>query len=224
MLRAYRRFRRNLLDRGARVALWRACVQVLAPVYLHRVYRVYRIDLLTWQPREPLRDGLQYRLLTRDDTDVIAGIEDIEEWLQGAVEQRLRNGSTCLIAMDGPRLAGFNLTSFGQISIPLLEKTWTLRPDCAWSEQITVARSHRGRGVASELRYRMFTELRARGIKRFYGDTLSANKSSLGLTRKVGFSEILDIHYRRVLGAMSAAEFARSGDNLQRVEPRSTSR
>ena len=227
MLRAQRQFRRNLRDWGARVALGKVCAKALSPVCLRRVYRVYRIDLQTWPPREPLASGLQYRLVTREDAGLIEAIEDMEEWLEGALEQRLQNGSTCLVAIDGARLAGFNLTSFGQVHVPLLERTWTFRPDHAWSEQITVAHSHRRRGIACELRHRMFAELRARGIKRFYGGTLSANEGSLRLARKVGFSEILDVHYRKILGSRRyvCCRVLSIGRRLtQPLDPQSTSR
>ena len=59
MLRAPRQFRRNLRDWGPRVALWKAYAKVWSPIHLHRVYRVYRIDLQKWQPRSPLADGLE---------------------------------------------------------------------------------------------------------------------------------------------------------------------
>jgi RimJ/RimL family protein N-acetyltransferase len=118
--------------------------------------------------------------------------------LQASVERRLRDGALCLAALDGRTVAGFNLVSFGRTRIDLIEAERSFRKH-AWSEQITVNPDYRGRGIASELRYRIFAELKARGIAKFYGGALALNEPSLKLARKVGFREIAEVRYRRVL-------------------------
>jgi RimJ/RimL family protein N-acetyltransferase len=95
-------------------------------------------------------------------------------------------------------VAGFNLVSFGRARIDLIGAERSFRRD-AWSEQITVNPDYRGRGVASELRFRVFGELKARGIAHFYGGALALNEGSLKLARKVGFREIAEVRYRKVL-------------------------
>ena len=76
-------------------------------------------------------------------------------------------------------------------------------PDEAWSEQITVQKDYRKRGLACEIRYQVFNVLKQRGIKSFYGAALIKNTGPLKLARRVGFSELKDIYFYKVLGRRS---------------------
>ena len=111
----------------------------------------------------------------------------------------LRKGSVCLAAMDDGKVAGFNLVSFGDIYMIFVKMRRRFRKGEAWSEQITVNKAYRGKNLGTTLRLRMFDELRGRGIRKFYGGTLPDNKANLSLTRKVGFRELFDIEYRKIL-------------------------
>jgi L-amino acid N-acyltransferase YncA len=73
-----------------------------------------------------------------------------------------------------------------------------LAPDEAWSEQITVSRDYRKNDLGSELRYRLFNELKRRGFRRICGGTLSNNVPNLALSRRVGFRGLVDVHYTKV--------------------------
>ena len=117
------------------------------------------------------------------------------------MEEKLEKGGFCLVAMDGERMAGFNLVAFGEVYIPLLKMTKKLREGEAWSEQITVLKSYRRRNLASDIRSQVFNELKRKGFRELYGGTLRSNNASLGLARKVGFKEITDVHYRSILGS-----------------------
>jgi RimJ/RimL family protein N-acetyltransferase len=181
------------------VTLRKSCSRVLGVLYLSRTYRIYRIDLRKSTEPQILQDGLEYRVIGLHDEAVINQIESMEEWLRGSIRARLTRGATCLVALDGPLVAGFNLVSYGRVYIPLIEREWVFHPRDSWSEQITVGRSYRGQGIATTLRYLIFAELRRRGIERLYGGALALNTPSLRLTRKAGFVEILDIHFRKVL-------------------------
>jgi RimJ/RimL family protein N-acetyltransferase len=142
-------------------------------------------------------DDIEYRLVHPEDLSFITQIEAMEEWLEGSVEHRLRKGAVCLVAMEGPSVAGFNLVSIGSVSIPLISFDRSFGDRSAWSEQITVSSNYRGRGIAQTLRFKMFSELKSRGVERFYGGALSFNTASLNLARKVGFSVIVEVDYRK---------------------------
>jgi GNAT superfamily N-acetyltransferase len=119
----------------------------------------------------------------------------MEEWLKNKLESRLKSGSVCLVALDNDKVIGFNLVAFNKVFIPLIKMKKKLKPHSAWSEQISVHKDYRGRGLGAQLRYRIFAELHKRGIKTFYGGTLIKNIPNLMLTRKVEFEEFVDVHY-----------------------------
>jgi L-amino acid N-acyltransferase YncA len=77
--------------------------------------------------------------------------------------------------------------------------TRRLHPRCAWSEHIAVRKEYRRSGLGAQLRFRIFQELKLRGVRRLYGGTLVTNSASLALARSVGFKEIADVHYRKIL-------------------------
>jgi GNAT superfamily N-acetyltransferase len=139
--------------------------------------------------------NLTFRILTAEDRDAIAQIEAIAEWLRGRLQGAIAAGQPCLVALDGDRVAGFNLISLDHATIPLVNLTRKLRMDCAWSEHIAVRKEYRRAGVGAQLRFRIFHELERRGVRRLYGGTLVSNAASLSLARSVGFEEIADIHY-----------------------------
>jgi GNAT superfamily N-acetyltransferase len=188
-----------LRDYGLGVTLRKTAFRVFRIVYEHRDFLIYRIDLRSWNPRLEDCQGLDYRFLEPTDAAPIEQIEAMEEWLQGSIVRRLQEGAVCLAALEDGRVAGFNLVSFGRVWVPLICAFLSFRGRSAWSDQITVDPAYRGRGVAPELRYRMFSELKARGIELFYGGTLKLNSASRKLARKVGFREIVEVRYRKVL-------------------------
>ena len=112
---------------------------------------------------------------------------------------RIEDGAICLAAFKQEKLAGFNLISFGDVYIPLVELNKAFRKEYAWSEHIAVHKNFRKKGLAIQLRCRILSELKQRGFKRLYGGTLSSNLPALKLARSVGFKELVDIDYMRVL-------------------------
>ncbi|MBZ5502472.1 MAG: GNAT family N-acetyltransferase [Acidobacteriia bacterium] len=196
-----RKVRRNLEDYGWRITLTKSLAYVFQAFYAHQVYRIYRIDLT--KPRRPAefdRPGLTFKILDPDDHQAISQIETAHEWLQGGLKESIQGGAICLAALQGEQVAGFNLIGFGTVFMPLVNKKRLFRKGDAWSEQIAVMKQFRNIGLASDLRYRIFEELGRRGFERLYGGALTSNIGSLQLARKVGFREILDIHYYRILG------------------------
>jgi len=195
-----KKFGRNLRDYGFAIAIKKGVYYLTGPVYEKRVYRIYTIDLSSFAERKFNESQFAFTLISEHDTEVITRIEHLEEWLTGQVAAKLRKGGLCLVAMDRDRVAGFNLVAFDYVYIPLIAMNKRLRRDEAWSEQITVNPDYRGKGLAEVLRYRVFSELKRRDIRQFSGGTLTNNVANLKLTRKVGFTELVDVHYSKLLG------------------------
>jgi GNAT superfamily N-acetyltransferase len=190
--------RRNLNDFGVCGLLTKGLQYLLKSFYARRTFRVYRIKLSAELFPVEVPEGVLIRLIDAGDTDAIRQIESMEEWLHGEVLGILSHG-LCVVAFDGPRVIGFNLIVFRDAYIPLLNLRKRLRPYQAWSEQITVLKPYRKHELASALRYRVFSELRKRGIRTLYGGTLTSNIPSLSLAAKVGFQTVADVQFLKIL-------------------------
>jgi GNAT superfamily N-acetyltransferase len=193
------KFKRNLEDYGAWVVTKKILAQLLAPLFLRRVYRLYWIAPEQAARKQDRLNGIEIRQLNPGDTEAIAQIENQAEWLRGELETRIAAGSLCMAAFRGENVAGFNLVSFGRVYIPLIEKTRHFRPGTAWSDHVAVMKDFRKLGLGSELRFRVCQELKSRGIKKLYGGTLRSNHGALKLMRRVGFSELADVTYTRII-------------------------
>ena len=194
-----RKFERNLEDHSFKVALSKSLAYLFRFCYERTVYRLYKIDLLNSSTvSETDIEGVTFRFVSPSDEACIRQIEDNSEWLSGTVRERLSAGALCIAALEGEQLAGFNLVSFGEVSMPLVHISHCFRPTEAWSEQIATIKNFRKKGLASQLRYRIFEELRGRGIRMFYGGALRDNLPSLKLARHVGFREFVEIRYTRL--------------------------
>lgn len=194
------KLQRNVEDYGWRIALGKTLAYLVRRVYFQQVYRIYGINLDSTKPPERFdKLNFTYKILTPQNVDMIAQVENIAEWLRGHVKKRIEGGQLCLVALDGEKVAGFNLINLEQALLILVNLKRKLRPGCAWSSHIAVEREYRKEGLGSQLRYRIFYELKKRGFRRLYGGTLRSNTASLRLTRSVGFKEIADVHYRKFL-------------------------
>ena len=191
---------RNFENYGFMITLQKMIMNFIKPLFNNVAYRFYRIDLNTIQTKPVEREDFQFKLLCNKDLDLIQQIEQMEEWLEDILQEKLNSGSICLVALNGQNVAGFNLVSFGQVYIPLIEKWRTFKVNEAWSEQITVHKNYRRRGLASDIRYLIFHELKSRGIGFFYGAALKNNHGSLRLACKVGFALIYDLHFVKFFG------------------------
>lgn len=198
----WRKVRRNLQDHGWRVTIQKSLRYLLKPFYVERIYRIYEIDLRTdpSPARFPSKSlHFEARILSPDDAFPIRQIEKSQEWLENKLTHKIRGGGLCLAAYENDKLAGFNLISFGEVFIPLINRKRTFRKGEAWSEQIVIMKEFRNQGLGSELRYRIFDLLRSRGIRKLYGGTLVGNTASLNLAKRVGFRAIADVRYRKIL-------------------------
>jgi GNAT superfamily N-acetyltransferase len=195
-----RRLLRNFRDYGLRITCGKSLAYLLRGVYFHQVYRLYRINLNRIAPAVPSHSTqFTFRLLSPQDSGLIAQVENIAEWLHGQMKSRIEAGQLCLVAMDGAKIAGFNLINLREASMVLVNRRVPLRAGSAWSEHIAVLKEYRRSGLGADLRRSVFEVLRSRGIRRLYGGTLRSNIAALKLTRAVGFKEIGDLHYKKVL-------------------------
>lgn len=193
-----RKFLRNLNDYGFSITLGKFIFYLIRPVYENRIYRIYRFDIERLQDIPSKESVFAFKVIDKSDIGIIRQIEDMEEWLEGKVVSMLKAGGFCMVALDGKRVAGFNLISLGVGDIPLIGMRRILRDNKVWSVQITVNKNYRRKGVGTALRYRVFEELKKREISKIYGGTQLSNHASLNLARKIGFKEIVDIQYLKV--------------------------
>lgn len=191
---------RNFGNYGIVITIQKMFMNFIKPFFNYVVYRFYLINLNAIPFKSIERKDFQFKFLSSDDTQLIEQIEQMEEWLENLLQKRLKAGSICLVVLKGPHVVGFNLVSFGKIYIPLVEQWRTFDKNEAWSEQITVHKNYRRRGLASDIRYRIFNELKSMGISYFYGAALRNNYGSLSLACKVGFKLIYDLHFVKFLG------------------------
>jgi len=190
---------RNLQDYGWHITAKKTLAYLFRSVYFRQVYRIYRINLdATKPPVDPNHHNFRFKILTAQDVEMIDQVENIAEWLRGRLTNALEAGQLCLVALDGDEVAGFNLINFDHATLVLVNLKKKLRRGLAWSEHIAVKKEFRKSGLGSQLRFRIFQELKRRGIRRLYGGTLRSNSASLNVARSVGFKEIGDIHYRKI--------------------------
>src|SRR5260370_6866545 len=114
------------------------------------------------------------------------------ELFGGQLKDKVEAGQLCIVALDEEKIVGFNLINFKQATLVLVNLKKELRRGFAWSEHIAVRKEFRRTGLGSQLRYRIFEELKRRGIRRVYGGPLRSKPAPLKLTTSVGFQQISD--------------------------------
>jgi len=198
-----KKFKRNLTDYGFLIAVKKMILFPFTDIYKKKDIYVYKKDLTKYEPVEKNNPTFKYVFFEKDNiTESISNqLIGIEEWLFGKLDKILDNDGICLAAMDGDTVAGFNLVSFNEIYIPLVELKKKFRKNQAWSEQISVKKEYRKKGLGSILRYKMFNELKARGNKALYGSTMTDNISNIELSKKVGFEIFAKISFKRVFNS-----------------------
>jgi len=195
-----KKLKRNIRDYGLFTTSKKAIAGIFSPFFEYKIYKIYGINLDDFEAKTNNKKGFTYKLLQMNDSSFINQIEEIEEHLRGTVAEKIKKGSLCCVALVEDEVVAFNLVSFGKIYMPLIKHKKTIRNDGAWSEQITTRKEWRKQGLGSEMRYRIFTELKKRGMRWLYGGTLKSNHGNLKLSSKVGFQFLVDIHYIKLFG------------------------
>ena len=195
----FKKIQRNLKDYGCWVTIRKSIEYLISIFFVYKVYRIYTLNLDNISPRrKPNPHGFSFKMVNGNDTVIIKQIENMAEWLALELEDKILNGDICMVALLKEKVVGFNLISFGEVFIPLINLKKVFKQKEAWSEQISVQKDFRKMGIAIELRYRVFEELQKRGIKKLYGGTQPSNVPALRLARKLGFKEILDVIYLKI--------------------------
>ena len=134
-----------------------------------------------------------------EDGTIINQIENVEEWLKGKLRSKLQKNGLCMAILDREKVVGFNLATTGEGLIELLKLKIITKSDEAWSEQITINKDYRRRGLANLLRNHFYEELRNKGIQALYGHRQEFNIASKGSARKYTSTELGIASYLKVL-------------------------
>jgi len=194
-----RKIRRNLGDYGWWITAKKGVAHLFQPVFLNRTYRIHRVSLEKVR-REPDRaSDCVFTVLKPEDSWAIEQIEYWAEWLQGKLRNRVAAGDLCYVALKGREVVAFNLIAFGALISPLGTKR-RFRPHQAWSDHVSVLPGYRRKGLVTQLRYKVFEELRKRGIRQLYAGALPHNVASLRSAGKVGFCDLAKVRYLKILG------------------------
>ena len=195
-----KKFKRNLADYGFLIAVKKMLLYPFADIYKKKDYLIYKKDLRKYKSVEKDNPAFTYKFFTKENlTENIKNqILEIEEWLIDRADFIFDHNGICLVALDSDKVAGFNLVSTDEVYMPLIEIQRKFKNDQAWSEQITVRKEYRSKGLGSILRYKMFDELKLRGFSSLYGGTMWDNWSNIELSKKVGFIIFLKVKFKRI--------------------------
>ena len=200
----WKKINRNIRDYGFGLFMKEMAERALGPVFGTRTYHIYIVDLdKVTIKRSPPPPGIEIRFIGPEESELVAQIEDMEEWLHGKVAGKLGKGQKCLVAVNGKEVAGFNLISFDALNVPAVRLCKPLRASECASEQITVHPKFRGMGLGSDLRSAFFLAMKEAGFRRIYGGTDATNAANRALTKKVGFKIFAKARFMRVMGRKS---------------------
>ncbi len=155
----------------------------------------------------------------------------MEEWLRGELKNSLITNGICMAIIKKNKVAGFNWVTLGEGSIPLLKLRVITKQDEAWSEQITIHKDFRRKGLANQLRTKFYNELKNMGVKALYGhrqgwniaSKMSAQKYTYTELVKADYIKILNIHrfrYAKLTSDQSSEEFLSERDTRTKVKKR----
>ena len=68
----------------------------------------------------------------------------------------------------------------------------------AWTDHIAVLKPYRGKGLAAQLRYHVFQELRKRGVRRVYASIAPYNLTSLRSAQAAGYQSLIEVDNTKV--------------------------
>ena len=193
------KFHRNYTDYGLWISSKKSIAYVCQSFYRKIIYHLYELNLNKYVDTETKKSRYVFRLIQPEESQLIDQIEEMEEWLQGKLRNKLQRGCLCMAVMDNDKVIGFNYVSIGDGYIPLLSLRIITGPKQAWSEQITISSDYRRQGLGSLLRSHFYKELRSRGITNLYGHRQEFNIASRQSARKFTAGILARAEYTRVL-------------------------
>ncbi len=202
--------KRNLYNFGLFITLKKTFYFVIKPVYKKLTYKIYIIGLNHINQQRISNNNFVYKFVNKDDIEIIKQIEDMEEWLQNRIIEKLNSNCICLAAMDKNSVVGFLVANLNEMNIPWIKFKKKLRANECYGEQITINKKFRRIGLAASLRLRVFEELRKRGITKFYVGIPNWNKLIRKSVIDFGFNYLADISYLRFI-TCKGLKFSRPG-------------
>ena len=193
-----RKFTRNLEDYGLWLTLRKAINFLLKPVYQKKAFIIYELNIDGPPKRERNMEGYISKLLATGDDSFINQIEEMEEWLKGSLKARIKTNGLCMALIKRNQVIGFNLATMGEGSIPLLKLRVITSNSEAWSEQITIHKDFRRKGLGTELRSKFYSELKNRGVIALYGHRQEWNIASKRSVRKYTSKELVKAEYTKI--------------------------
>jgi len=228
-----RRVELVILKLGSNFGIWTSIKKstnfLIKPFYHKITYIIYELDLENIPKKEINRKEYEFKMLSIEDGDFITQIEDKEEWLKGELKKSLNKNGICMAVIKEDEVAGFNWVTVGEGTIPLLKLRIITKPDESWSEQITIFKDFRKKGLANQLRTKYYHELNRLGLKALYGhrqvwniaSKMSAQKYTYRKIVKADYIKILNIErlrYAKFLSDQTCEEFLSERDKRRMIE------
>lgn len=197
-----KKVKRNYDDYGLQETLKKSVISIVKPLYEHKTYRISKLNLENLNntlSQDLYESGFTFQILDEYDDVFIKQVEDMAEWLKDSLKSKIAAKDMCLVALDNDKVVGFNLVTYEKINIPLINFNKALKNNQAYADHLAVHKEYRKKGLGYQLIYRTSVELRKKGIKWRYGASLISNKPILKLVKKIGFQEIADVTYFKLL-------------------------
>ena len=191
--------KRNLYNFGLLITLKKTFYFIIKPLYKKLTYKIYIIGLNNINQQRISNNNFVYKFVNKDDKIIIKQIEDMEEWLQNRIIEKLNSNCICLAAMDKNSVVGFLIANLNEMNIPWINFKKKLRANECYGEQITINKKLRRIGLAALLRLRVFEELKKKGITKFYVGIPAWNKIIRKSINNFGFNYLVDISYVRFI-------------------------
>jgi len=212
---------RNFNDYGLWVCLKKTIFYFLKPFYQNIISIVYKVDLEKIKLTIVNKSDFSYRLVNPEDTNLINQIKKMEEWLQGNIEDKLLANGICMAVLGKDKVVGFYLAALGEVFLPLLKLQVILRPYEAWGEQITIKKKYRRKGLATELKNRIYIVLKERGIKTIYGHAAIFNNASLKSAEKFNSKQLVKMQHLKIFHS-KRLRYVKLASNSQAEESESS--
>lgn len=193
-----KKFSRNIRDYGIWTSTKKSIAFFIKPIYHKKTFIIYQLNLKNPPKAKIDPSCFSLKLLEPEDHNLINQIEAMEEWLSGTLTPLLKANGICMAIVKDNRVAGFNLATLGEGFIALLKLRIKINENEAWSEQITIHKDFRRKGLANLLRSKFYEELKNRGITALYGHRQVWNISSEKSAKKYTHNVLAKAEYRKI--------------------------
>jgi len=205
---------RNFRDYGLLSCLKKSALFLAKPIYEKSNVVLFKTEIKNIDGKELYQGDLDCKLVESKDTYIINQIEEMEEWLIGKLYSSLENKKLCIVALKNKKVIGFCLISLSEIYLPLLYLKVLLENDEAFSEQITVHKKYRRKGVGTQIRFMAYMELKKKGINKIYSSASINKIASIRSIEKVGGKKIGRFFYKNVFQSKQLCLLKKSGQKI----------